>query len=498
MYKTFFLLLSFLFFYLFQNTTSQEIPLILPQTPTSIAPSFCLSLQNSLACPAFQQFYISTGVVDRYPFLPNNITTIQDFDNSLFRYVNSTSNYLLQLGCLSTNYNPLVPYARYSLTKMCARLIQDPEDSLPCNTNHHLTPPPLCQQTCLDWVESVTAITAQPNVCSHNLQRSEAITNYTIHCHSWQGFNATIDDNCISGIANEPENCGFRENNSACQFCKNTTNSANNNCCETVVCHGGISIGTIVGISLGSLIGIGIFTTCCFFICSKKRKKALKSTLFKPFPFLRSSSSNIALSKNKRHNNQEEDEIDQVNIEINNKKGIKKKKNEQQIEYNQKDEEKKERINLHDNEKDDSNDKYTIKKKEWITSSDDLTILPSTLTIDHPSSSSLTITTPIDYSQSDNIFDVIHTYSPRMEDELSLNIGDMILRVLPFDDGWALGVNLATGLKGAFPLVCVSTTPVSLMNQWHSLPNGVVPPIRMASYKLPASPTSTLFNDSTL
>lgn len=197
-----------LLLYLFQMILCQELPLILSPTPTAIAPAICLSLQNSLACPAFHQFYISTGVVDRYPFLQNNITTIQDFDNSLFNYVNSTSNYLLQLGCLSTNYNPIVPYARYSLTKMCARLIQDPEDSLPCNTNHHLTPPPLCKQTCLDWVESVTAITSQSTVCGNNLQRTEAIANYTIHCQSWQGFNATADDNCISGIANEPENCG--------------------------------------------------------------------------------------------------------------------------------------------------------------------------------------------------------------------------------------------------------------------------------------------------
>lgn len=200
--------ISIIILYLFQMILCQELPLILSPTPTAIAPAICLSLQNSLACPAFHQFYISTGVVDRYPFLQNNITTIQDFDNSLFNYVNSTSNYLLQLGCLSTNYNPIVPYARYSLTKMCARLIQDPEDSLPCNTNHHLTPPPLCKQTCLDWVESVTAITSQSTVCGNNLQRTEAIANYTIHCQSWQGFNATADDNCISGIANEPENCG--------------------------------------------------------------------------------------------------------------------------------------------------------------------------------------------------------------------------------------------------------------------------------------------------
>lgn len=176
----------------------------LPEDP----PAICLSLRQSKVCPAFHQFYVSTGVVDRYPFLPSNITTVQELDQGLLSFVNSTSDYLLPLGCLGTNYSPNPPYARYALTKMCARLIQDPEDSLPCNTEHNVVPPPLCQSTCLDWVHSVTAITSQPQVCSDTSQRTAALANYTSHCLSWQGYNATADQNCISGFANEPDNCG--------------------------------------------------------------------------------------------------------------------------------------------------------------------------------------------------------------------------------------------------------------------------------------------------
>lgn len=186
--------------------------LVKPQQPQEDPSSICISLQHSTACPAFHQFYVSAGVVDRYPFLPTNITTVQELDTGLLNYVNSTSDYLLPLGCLSTNYNPTTPYARYALTKMCARLIQDAEDSLPCNTEHNVIPPPLCRTTCLDWINSITAITAQPQICSDNSQRTLTLANYTSQCLSWQGYNATTDENCISGLANEPENCGKYNN----------------------------------------------------------------------------------------------------------------------------------------------------------------------------------------------------------------------------------------------------------------------------------------------
>ncbi|ORZ18464.1 hypothetical protein BCR42DRAFT_489822 [Absidia repens] len=226
-------------------------------------PDICLSLRDSSACPAFHQFYVSTGVVDRFPFLPSNITTVQQLDASLLRYVNSTSDYLLPLGCLSTNYNPTTPYARYALTKMCARLIQDAEDSLPCNTEHNVVPPPLCQATCMDWVNSVTVITSQPRVCSDNSQRTAALANYTTQCLSWQGYNASTDDNCISGFANEPDNCGFRDDiTRACQFCQNTTSAASSNCCQLVTC--GHGLGDVIMLALpfddGWALGVNLST----------------------------------------------------------------------------------------------------------------------------------------------------------------------------------------------------------------------------------------------
>ncbi|KAI8070572.1 uncharacterized protein B0P05DRAFT_550228 [Gilbertella persicaria] len=168
----------------------------------------CVSLINSTVCSAFAPFYIGLpGLGQEFPFLLN-ITTIEEFDRRLLEYVNSTSDYLFPLGCLSSNYNPTIPYARYSLTRLCAGMIQNPAYSLPCNFNQHLTPPPLCKSTCLAWIKSITDITANPSVCSDSIQRNDSLLNFMDQCDSWEGYNGTIQQNCISGIANEPYSCG--------------------------------------------------------------------------------------------------------------------------------------------------------------------------------------------------------------------------------------------------------------------------------------------------
>ncbi|KAI8897281.1 hypothetical protein BC833DRAFT_594436 [Globomyces pollinis-pini] len=50
---------------------------------------------------------------------------------------------------------------------------------------------------------------------------------------------------------------------------------------------------------------------------------------------------------------------------------------------------------------------------------------------------------------------VVYDYDPALSDELRLNVGDIITITEDYDDGWALGTNLASGLSGTFPLVCV-------------------------------------------
>jgi hypothetical protein len=173
----------------------------------------CVSLSTSKTCSAFSPFYVGLpGLARDYPFL-TNATTIEEFDARLLNFVNSTSSYLFPMGCLSSNFNPTIPYARYSLTKLCAALIQNPSYSLPCNFDKDLQPPPLCQKTCYLWVDSVTRITNNPNVCSSSTLRNSTLLAFENQCKTWEGFNGTVAENCISGIANEPYTCGKKKYN---------------------------------------------------------------------------------------------------------------------------------------------------------------------------------------------------------------------------------------------------------------------------------------------
>ncbi|KAI8099167.1 uncharacterized protein BX664DRAFT_289128 [Halteromyces radiatus] len=423
----------------------------LPIQQQDDTPSICLSLRDSKACPAFHQFYVSTGVVDRYPFLPNNISTIQELDNGLFSYVNSTSDYLLPLGCLSTNYSPNVPYARYAITKMCARLIQDEEDSLPCNTEHHVIPPPLCRSTCLDWVNSITAITSQPSVCSDSIQRTDALANYTNHCLSWQGYNATTDDNCIAGFANEPENCGFRDDiKQACQFCQNTTNAASSNCCQMVNCATGLNLASIIGITVGTLMGASLLLLACYCLCSRHWSR------------------HRYFNKNDKKTNNKFSSSTSFSYFSDSKTAI------------------------HDDHhlKHWPEDTTTTTTTMTSTNNTSTTSFPPTIRHDHHLQ-------PYQLKQED-LYTVIHAYPPQMDDELALNIGDIIMLALPFDDGWALGINMSTGLKGAFPLVCVSPASTFVMEQWRSSRISIPPPsfITNTTSSIPKRMTSKSSNST--
>ncbi|KAJ3021153.1 UNVERIFIED_CONTAM: SH3-domain kinase binding protein 1 [Siphonaria sp. JEL0065] len=50
---------------------------------------------------------------------------------------------------------------------------------------------------------------------------------------------------------------------------------------------------------------------------------------------------------------------------------------------------------------------------------------------------------------------ILFPYAATQEDELDLVVGNDLIILKSFDDGWALGMHPLTGQKGAFPLACV-------------------------------------------
>ncbi|KAI7871463.1 hypothetical protein BDF14DRAFT_1761253 [Spinellus fusiger] len=384
-----------------------------PYVHTQKTGNSCVLLQDSRACPAFQQFYVGiAGLSTQYPFM-TNVTSVEAFDQSLFNYVNSTSYYLFPLGCLSSNYNPTVPYARYSLSSLCALMIQDPKGSLPCNYQYNLIPPPLCRSTCDDWASSLRDITSEPSVCSDSLQRNTTLDSLELRCTSWQGYNGTSNTNCISGIANEPENCGFQNNTAnACSYC--TTHSSDTCCQRLKGCYTHLSAGSIAGSVVGSVVGavlMGGLVYCCF-----RHTRTEKYLYRNPHPAQRLSvCENLSTSQ--------------------------------------------QGLVVHS-----VSDGFPPPPPPLPLTEPPSSFFPPEPPV-HGDLVEETIVSPCQSLSIDAFHIVIHSYPPQLEDELSLSIGDVVCLALSFDDGWAFGFNMTSGHQGVFPMICIAPAPPDLLDQ---------------------------------
>ncbi|KAI9358590.1 hypothetical protein DFJ73DRAFT_819008 [Zopfochytrium polystomum] len=67
-----------------------------------------------------------------------------------------------------------------------------------------------------------------------------------------------------------------------------------------------------------------------------------------------------------------------------------------------------------------------------------------------PSISSSTQSAPL-------VMRILHPYVPTLPDELELMVGQEVVVLRAFDDGWGLGMTPSNGAQGAFPLVCVTS-----------------------------------------
>jgi len=56
---------------------------------------------------------------------------------------------------------------------------------------------------------------------------------------------------------------------------------------------------------------------------------------------------------------------------------------------------------------------------------------------------------------------VVTAYEPQMEDEVRLNVGEEVNLETIYNDGWARGTNLVTGVSGYLPMACLQPTGAS-------------------------------------
>ena len=188
----------------------------------------------------------------------------------------------------------------------------------------------MCADACADFALSEEAIVASNELCSgrngdYASQLRADFTNCYLPADSVSG-------RCISGAANEPDECGFRGNlMGLCDFCRGSTQNATDSCCLTSNASGrcenvelpvfssipglvstptstatgtpsssaaadasndsgggGLSGGQIAGIVVGSILGflllLAALIFCCIFMRRRNRDKKQASLLNQPSP----------------------------------------------------------------------------------------------------------------------------------------------------------------------------------------------------------------------
>ena len=177
-YKSFFLLFCF------------------PYPIHSITP--CFPLNGSKACPEVAGYSITPGsYLTFYTFL-TSVDNITAFDDAIKAYVNNTAQYAA-VGC------PSVPPARFTLTLVCADLVNDPISQTCSESAGGKKSPGICAQTCDDFHASLGETLGNKTLCpgGNGSQLGDLAQRLDSLCQKPDG-----DGDCISGAANENTTCG--------------------------------------------------------------------------------------------------------------------------------------------------------------------------------------------------------------------------------------------------------------------------------------------------
>ncbi|KAH8912503.1 hypothetical protein BR93DRAFT_963670 [Coniochaeta sp. PMI_546] len=193
----------------------------------------CIPLKGSTTCPAFQSASVSTDsfVVGLFPFL-QFVSSTDTFDQQMRSYLQTSyvqEKYQTLLGCGGislTNTTDL--YARFTTTVICNAIIQN---SITACSLSSADSRPVCAETCAQFAESEAYVAADSALCSNpgsNVQQQirADFTNCALPA------NALSSNNCITGIANEPENCGYGTSTiGLCSYCSSGGINSTDTCC---------------------------------------------------------------------------------------------------------------------------------------------------------------------------------------------------------------------------------------------------------------------------
>lgn len=290
---------------------------ILSATPTAMAA--CISLSGSTTCPAFDSASVSTSdfLKGLFPFLQyvNDTTT---FDEQMKSYVQTSyveEKYQTLLGCSNINLtNTTNLYARFTTSVICNAIIQNSISDCTLSTEQSR---PLCADSCAQYAESEAYIAADSALCNTNNNTQTQIRADFTNCAL--PANSLSSANCITGITNEPANCGYGDSiiglcsycasggiNSTDTCCYNSdidtrcagvvlptitptvsfttspTSSSTNTAVPVAGASNGLSGGAIAGIVIGSVVGLALLAFLLF-LCIRmlrRRNGSQKGSIF--------------------------------------------------------------------------------------------------------------------------------------------------------------------------------------------------------------------------
>ncbi|KAJ9148991.1 SH3 domain-containing protein [Pleurostoma richardsiae] len=193
----------------------------------------CISLEGSTTCPAFESSSISTDstLVGYFPFL-QYVSDRASFDSQLQQYVQTSyvqEKYQTLLGCSNiqlTNTSDL--YARFTTTVICNSIVQNSIE--PCSLSSAASRP-VCAETCAQYAESEAYVAADSALCA-NASSGAAQQIRADFTNCALPANSLSQGNCIEGIDNEPENCGYGNSTvGLCSYCASGGINSTDTCC---------------------------------------------------------------------------------------------------------------------------------------------------------------------------------------------------------------------------------------------------------------------------
>ncbi|KAK3391040.1 hypothetical protein B0H63DRAFT_130660 [Podospora didyma] len=297
---------------------------LLSTAPVAMAQN-CVSLRGSTACSAFQSASVSVDPFMKglFSFL-NFVTDTTTFDDQLKSYVQTTyvqEKYQQLIGCGGISLtNTTDHYARFTTTVICNAIVQNSITRCSLSSENSR---PVCADTCAQFAISETYVVADSNLCSKPNDNAQQqiradFTNCALPARALSG------SNCISGIDNERENCGYGGSTlGLCSYCASGGLNSTDTCCYTsnaekrcanitlpsitptipfttgpptgtssstglplagagVEKNNGLSGGALAGIVVGAVLGAALIGLLIFlfFCCRRRRRGSQDGSIF--------------------------------------------------------------------------------------------------------------------------------------------------------------------------------------------------------------------------